>query len=192
MICFSCMSLVFKANFIVMALLDELRAQLIAAGGVGRLFSDRGLTLPKALDGLAKELAASAPWKVRQQARRDLMGYLGAVAQAPEEAGAGAGPGFDAVLIAYWQARDQAPASLPDPTPRHVIDINTMQRLKAGKRADIDAARGNQAAGPYPPSPLGGLPLRPPAKEEQVPESRSIPPRQADLAEPGDGDDEED
>ena len=180
------MSLVFQANFAVMALLDELRAQLIAAGGVGQLFSDRGLTLPKALDGLAAELAASAPWKVRQQARRDLMGYLGAVAQAPEEAGA-VGPGFDAVLIAYWQARDQAPPSLPEPTPRHVIDINTMQRLTAGKRADIDAARGNQAAGPYP----RGLPLRPPPEEEQVPESRSIPPRQTDLAEPGGGDDEE-
>lgn len=169
-----------------MGLLDDLRAELIAKGGVARLFEARGLTLAHALDGLAAELAASAPWKVRQQARRDLLGYLGAVAQAPEEGGGAGGPGFDAVLVAYWQARDQAPPSLPEPTARHVIDLPTYHAItQARLTAPRSKARqGAQAAGQPrqgSPSPPGGSPLRPPAEEEQVPESRSIPSPQPGL-----------
>jgi hypothetical protein len=174
-----------------MGLLDDLRSELIARGGVSRLFEVRGLTLPKALDALQAELAASAPWKVRQQARRDLLGYLGAVAQAPDEAGSAAGAGFDALLTAYWAGR-QAGSHLPE-AQHHVIDVGSQPLSQAEKPRLLPAlaSRGLQptsrprgrgrpprSARPGPPQGEegeGGTPKRPPAKEEQVPESRSIP-----------------
>jgi hypothetical protein len=180
-----------------MALLDEFRAELIARGGVGRLFEARGLTLEAALDSLAAELRPDAPWKVRQQARRDLLAYLGAQAGEDRRPGEiGAAGGFDAVLVAYWQSREALPAGEDHEPPGKLEELPSRERallpararalaqgrIKAleaykaarpGRQAGPTGQAGGQAGGPHPHPPV---PSETPAMMEQVPESRSIPP----------------